>query len=237
MNLAVDIGNTNIKMAVFDKDDLKDLSLQWGDVEDILQKHKIRHAIVAKSGLNEEVVEFLKDKKVHTLILNNKLKLPIQILYETPETLGPDRIAGSVAARATFEGGNVLKVDFGTCITYDFIDEQGRFLGGGISPGMMMRFKAMHDYTAHLPLVDPMQFQKYELVGANTAASMAGGVINGIKNEVQGIINEYGERFGNLNVVATGGDAGLFVTMLKSKIFARPNLVLEGLNKILNYNT
>jgi type III pantothenate kinase len=99
-----------------------------------------------------------------------------------------------------------------------------------------MRFKALHNYTAKLPLVDPMQYLNYELTGSDTATSILSGVVNGIKEEVAGIIKEYNLRFGNLQVVGTGGDAGFFVTLLKNEIFARPYLVLEGLNHILNYN-
>jgi len=101
---------------------------------------------------------------------------------------------------------------------------------------MMMRFKALHNYTSKLPLVDPMQFTAYELTGTDTATSILSGVMNGIKEETEGIMKEYSTRYSDLQVVATGGDAGLFVTLLKSEIFARPYLVLEGLNRILNYN-
>jgi type III pantothenate kinase len=102
---------------------------------------------------------------------------------------------------------------------------------------MMMRFKSLHNYTAKLPLVDPMQFTSFELTGTDTTTSILSGVVNGIKEEVQGIIKQYDSRFGNLAVVATGGDALLFATLLNCEIFARPYLVLEGLNRILNYNT
>ena len=170
------------------------------------------------------------------MVLSHQLKLPIEILYKTPQTLGADRIAGSVAAKALFADKNVLKIDFGTCITYDFVNNKKQFMGGAISPGMIMRFKALHNYTAKLPLVDPMQHLTYELTGTDTDTSILSGVVNGIKEEVTGIIKEYDTRFGNLQVVATGGDAGFFVTLLKNEIFARPYLVLEGLNRILNYN-
>ena len=131
---------------------------------------------------------------------------------------------------------NVLKIDFGTCITYDFVNSEKQYLGGAISPGMMMRFKAMHNYTAKLPLIDPVQFTSFELIGEDTATSILSGGINGIKEEVSGIINEYETRFGNLKVVVTGGEASMFATLLKCEIFARPYLVLQGLNRILNYN-
>lgn len=236
MNLVVDVGNTNIKLGVFAKNELKEVSFNGNDLQVLLGKYKIKHALLAKTGKNDEIQHILEEHKIAVMPLSHQLKFPLQILYKTPETLGADRIAGSVAAHALFTGHNVLKIDFGTCITYDFIDNGGQYLGGGIAPGMMMRFKAMHNYTAKLPLIDPMQHTNFELIGDNTENALLSGVMNGIKNEVAGIINEYDERFGSLKVVATGGDSGLFVTLLKNEIFARPYLVLEGLNTILNYN-
>jgi len=236
MNLAIDIGNTQIKFGLFVKDELKEVFSQQEGIEFILANHKIKQAIISKTGANDEIEYRLKENKIKTLVLSHQLKLPVEILYKTPETLGADRIAGSVAASSLFEGKNVLKVDFGTCITCDFVNNKQQYLGGSISPGMIMRFKALHNYTAKLPLVDPMQHLTYDLTGTDTVSSILSGVVNGIKEEVTGIIKEYEQRFGNLQVVATGGDAGFFVTLLKNEIFARPYLVLEGLNRILNYN-
>lgn len=236
MNLAIDIGNSQVKFGLFKANELVTVFSGEEEIEDILAQHTIRNAIISKTGANESIEDRLKKKRIHTLFLSSGLKLPLKILYKTPETLGADRIAGSVAASFLYPGKNVLKVDFGTCITYDLINEKGEYEGGAISPGMMMRFKSLHNYTAKLPLVDPMQFHSFELTGTDTATSILSGVINGIKEEVAGIIKEYETRLGNLQVVATGGDAVLFVTLLKCEIFARPYLVLEGLNRILNYN-
>lgn len=236
MNLAVDIGNTQIKFGLFEKDELAELFSGETAIDEVLTKHKIEKAIVSKTGSNDIVEYKLKETSIQTISFSRELNLPIKILYKTPETLGADRIAGSVATNFLYPNRNILKIDFGTCITYDFVNEKGEYLGGAISPGMMMRFKSLHNYTAKLPLVDPMQFSSFELTGTDTSTSILSGVINGIKEEVSGIIKEYDLRLGNLKVVATGGDAGLFVTLLKCEIFARPNLVLEGLNRILNYN-
>ena len=236
LNLAIDIGNSQTKFALFNKDELKEVFSQQQGIEFILENKKVKNAIISKTGLNDEIEYRLKEKKIKTLVLSHQLKLPLEILYKTPETLGADRIAGSVAASALFAGQNVLKVDFGTCITYDFVNNKQQYLGGAISPGMIMRFKSLHNYTVKLPLVDPMQHLQYDLTGVDTTTSILSGVVNGIKAEVDGIIKEYQQRFGNLQVVGTGGDAGFFVTVLKNEIFARPYLVLEGLNRILNYN-
>ena len=236
MNLTADIGNTQIKIGLFEKDELKEVFVNGEGLDEILNKVKIQHAIISKTGSNEEVQYKLKERKINTLFLSHKSKLPLHILYKTPETLGADRIAGSVAVNSFFPEQNVLKIDFGTCITYDFVNEKNQYLGGAISPGMMMRFKALHNYTAKLPLIDPMQFHSFELTGTDTSTSILSGVINGIKEEVEGIIKQYNQRFGDLKVVVTGGDAGLFATVVETEIFARPYLVLEGLNRILNYN-
>jgi type III pantothenate kinase len=221
---------------LFEKNTLKEAHVHRFELDELLQKHRIARAIISKSGTDNGIEEELRAKKIPLLILNRDLSLPIALTYHTPDTLGADRIAGSVAANALFSNSNVLKIDFGTCITYDFVNANNELEGGAISPGMMMRFKALHNYTARLPLIDPMQFNTYPLTGTDTAHSILSGVMNGIKNEVAGIIKEYEARLGKLNVVATGGDSGLFVTLLKSEIFARPYLVLEGLNIILNNN-
>ncbi|MES2622458.1 MAG: type III pantothenate kinase [Bacteroidota bacterium] len=236
MNLAIDIGNTQVKFGLFEQDELQEVSFQKGELDKVLTDNTITRAIISKSGSDDTIEHKLKGAGINPLILSHELKLPVEIHYQTPETLGADRIAGSVAANFLFRDENVLKIDFGTCITYDFVNSRNQYLGGAISPGMMMRFKAMHNYTAKLPLVDPMQFTSFEFIGYDTATSILSGGVNGIKEEVLGIIKEYETRFGNLKVVATGGDAGMFVTLLKCEIFARPYLVLEGMNRILNYN-
>lgn len=236
MNLAIDIGNTHIKYGWFDEGGLQDIYTGEDALPTILARRTVKNAIISKTGANTVIEEHLKNSGVNTLLLSPDLKLPLKILYKTPQTLGADRVAGSVAANFSYPDSNVLKIDFGTCITYDFVTSGAEYLGGAIAPGMMMRFKSLHNYTAKLPLIDPMQFTAFELTGTDTASSIASGVVNGIKEEVTGIIKEYDTRFGNLKVVATGGDSGLFVTLLKCEIFARPYLVLEGLNRILNYN-
>jgi type III pantothenate kinase len=236
MNLAIDIGNTQVKYGLFLGNELKEMFIEKEAIDGILSENPVSGAIISKSGSDTEIESKLKEHKIKTLVLSYQLKLPIELRYKTPETLGADRIAGSVAANLLFPDTNVLKIDFGTCITYDFVNDKNQYQGGAISPGMMMRFKAMHNYTAKLPLVDPMQFTKFELTGVDTDTSLLSGVMNGIKEEVSGIIKEYEKRFGRLKVVATGGDAGIFVTLVNCEIFARPYLVLEGMNRILNYN-
>lgn len=236
MNLAIDIGNTNTKFGLFNGTEMVAMHTGEEALSTTLQTGFVTNAILSKTGMNESVEKLLQQHGVPYLILSAQLNLPITLHYTTPHTLGADRLAGSVAAHFLFTGQNVLKIDFGTCITYDVVTAQHQYLGGAISPGMTMRFKALNNYTARLPLIDPLQYNTYPLTGTDTASSILSGVVNGIKHEVTGIIKEYDERLGNLRVVATGGNAPLFVTLLKCEIFARPYLVLEGLNRILNYN-
>jgi type III pantothenate kinase len=236
MNLAIDIGNTHIKFGLFNGSEQPVVHTGEDALAATLQQQAISHAIISKTGKNETVEQILQQYRIPTLVLSQQLKLPITIQYKTPHTLGADRVAGAVAAHYLCPGKNVLKIDFGTCITYDYVSAQSEYLGGAISPGMAMRFKALNNYTAKLPLIDPLLYTTYDLTGTDTATSILSGVVNGIKHEVTGIIKEYDERFGNLQVVVTGGNAPLFVTLLKCEIFARPYLVLEGLNRILNYN-
>lgn len=237
MQLAIDIGNTNTKIGLFDQDRLVALYNNGEMLSDILDHHPtIRYAIIARSGRDGLVEEKLALSGISTLQMKDQLQLPLQINYKTPHTLGADRIAGSTAAAALFPGMPVLKIDTGTCVTYDFIDPDGRFVGGAISPGLHLRFKALHEYTARLPLIQVQESVTSPLIGQDTASAITSGVMNGIAAEVSGIIKQYAKRFNGLKVVATGGDWPKFATMQESEIFARPNLVLEGLNQILNFN-
>lgn len=239
MNLAIDIGNSNVKFGLFEKDKLRKDIPEGISLKTILSKYKVERAIISRSGLKrtfDTIRKQLTAEKINPLVLTHKTKLPLKILYKTPETLGTDRIAGSVAAAFLFPRKNVLKIDFGTCITYDFVNSKGEYLGGSISPGMEMRFKAMHDYTASLPLVDLAERDVIHHIGVDTFGSIASGVVHGIAAEAEGIINRYKKRFTNLKVVITGGDLLMFGALINYKIFARPDLVLEGMNRILNYN-
>jgi type III pantothenate kinase len=155
-------------------------------------------------------------------------------LYATPTTLGVDRIAGVCGAKHMSPKTNVLVIDAGTCITYDFLDRDGNFLGGGISPGLMMRFNAVHNFTARLPLVPLVEIAP--LIGDSTETCIQSGVINGLIEELGGIISLYRQKFEGLAVILSGGDARFFENKLKGSIFAVPELVLSGLNSILIHN-
>lgn len=238
MNLCIDIGNTNTKFGLFDGYELKKVFSEPNALDHIFDNYTIQNIFLSKTGVSEAIEARLKRsrKKFELMIYSPHLRFPLEIMYATPHTLGADRVAGVVAANDTYRRQNVLKVDFGTCITFDFVNSKNQYLGGAISPGMMMRFRALSNYTARLPLIDPFQFKDFPFTGNDTATSILSGVIHGIRHEVTGAIKEYEERYGSLKVVVTGGDAGLFVTLLENGIFVRPYLVLEGLNRILQHN-
>lgn len=241
MNLVIDVGNTLIKTAIFSKGILK--SKKTFQKEDFINELRvvetdfpeIKNIIVASVGkLKTEDIQYL-DQKKGFLSLNQETPVPFKNNYGSPHTLGVDRIALASAAAANFPGQNVLIVDFGTCITYDMMTDHGAYLGGAISPGVLMRYKALNNYTAKLPLLDPAQPGHF--IGNNTAESMHSGVLNGIRFEVDGFIDSYKEKFSDLTVILTGGDAHFLRDSLKNHIFANPNFLLEGLNYILDYNT
>ncbi len=236
MNLSIDIGNTKTKVGLFDQYAFLDVFSTEKQLDKALREQSIENVIVSKTGSNNSLLLKLRRTKVNTIEFSDRLKLPVHNLYTTPKTLGPDRIAGAVAANDLFRSTPVLKIDFGTCITYDFVSRKNEYKGGAISPGMTMRFKALKNYTARLPLISPLRHKKFDLTGTDTDTSILSGVVNGIKHEVEGVIKEYNHRYNGLRVVATGGDAALFATVMESEIFARPYLVLEGLNIILNNN-
>lgn len=238
MNLAIDIGNTRVKVAVFDDEKLMHTQayekLEEKDLKFLFKKYSVKSSILsAVSTYADGVTDFLKQNSA-LLILDTKTPLPFKNLYKTPLTLGKDRIAAVAGAVSLFSKENVLVFDVGTAITHEFINAQGEYLGGGISPGIRLRFKALNAYTSHLPLIEPETIDF--LTGKSTKESILSGVMNGARVELDGIIKEYAEKYPGLKVLLTGGDASAFEATLKSKIFAVPNLVLTGLNKILQHN-
>ncbi|WP_439132866.1 type III pantothenate kinase, partial [Polaribacter sp.] len=163
-----------------------------------------------------------------------EMKLPFKNLYSTPKTLGVDRLALVFAAVLKYPNQNILIIDSGTCITYDFVNKQRKYFGGAISPGIEMRYKALHHYTAKLPLLEIKQPTNF--TGDSTIESIHSGVVNGVLQEIKGIIEQYKNKYLDLTVVLTGGDANFLSKQLKSSIFANQNFLLEGLNKILIFN-
>ncbi len=240
MNLAIDVGNTRVKIAVFEKDKLVELFVFQktkilSEIKEILKKHEISVGIMSNvASISDSKLKKLKDL-VHIQVISSFTEVPFKNLYETPKTLGVDRIALVAGAVSQFSGHNILVIDAGTCITFDFVNSEGEYLGGAISPGLKMRFNSLNYFTANLPLLEIDELTDF--IGKNTKESINSGVINGAIQEIDGVINQYNKKFLDLTVVLTGGDTNFLAKQLKSSIFANQNLLLQGLNRILIHNT
>lgn len=238
ITLCLDFGNTRLKCAVFEGKELVDvLVLEDGSSESIqklVDKYKPAKSLLSSViGHNPSVEEILSaTSKFHKL--DHHSKIPITTPVGKPETIGADRLGMVVAAAELFPGKNNLVVGLGTAITYNFINKYNEFLGGGISPGMEMRFKSLETFTAKLPLVK--KDWNFPLVGYDTRTNILSGVILGMAKEIDGTIDAYAEKYGNFNVLLTGGDAPYFVYHLKNLIFADPNLIYKGLYAISEFN-
>ena len=240
MNLVVDVGNTFLKIAVFeDNKIIHHATVSTEDFDDALHEvstkfESIEYGIISNVGnLSKASQELLTNQyKIHLLTQNSKV--PFKNKYATPKTLGVDRIALVCAAVNKFPDKNALIIDAGSCITYDFITHQKEYLGGAISPGLQMRFKSLHHFTANLPLLEKNASESY--IGNTTTESILSGVQNGIIYEIEGVIRKYSENFKDLTVILTGGDMHFLSKRLKNTIFANSKFILEGLNCILEDN-
>lgn len=236
--LIIDQGNTLTKIALFDHDTLIWLryfnKLSAHDVQQLeLDKINISAGIISSVAVDPvSLLSILPD--TNWLILDHNTPVPIANRYHTPETLGNDRLAGAVAASKLFTGSDVLVIDAGTAITYDIVTGSKEYLGGSISPGLTIRFKGLNTFTGKLPLIESISFN--EITGYDTRESILSGVMNGTRFEMDGFIREYKEKYPDLRTILTGGDAIYFDKKLKSNIFAFPNLVIDGLKLILQYN-
>ncbi len=240
MKVAIDIGNTLTKMGFFEgRELLKTSVIQNYNMESFIQelnkdKAMIDEVIVSSViDLADDVINYL-NSNFRWLPFTSTTPIPIVNMYQTPLTIGMDRLAAVIGARVFHKTGNILTIDAGTCITYDFINSNDEYLGGGISPGLMMRYKALNNYTSKLPLVQIMN--DMQLIGRDTIGSIKSGVLNGAIAEVKGIIDQYSSYYPNLQVIITGGDNSFFAINLRNSIFAAPHLVLHGLNEVLIYN-
>jgi len=240
MNLIIDAGNTLVKLAVFEKGKLVFHQNAKTDhvarqVKEICDHYpKITHGIVSSVGnLDRKVSAVLAVfSNVHELTPFSKT--PFKNSYATPQTLGVDRIALATAAFYYNPKGNTLVIDAGTCITYDMVNDYGEYLGGAISPGLHMRYKALHQQTSKLPLLEPEEL--LDFIGNSTENSIHSGIVNGICREIDGVIDQYRSRFTDLTVILTGGDALFLSKRLKNTIFADSKFLLVGLNYLLEYN-
>lgn len=239
MRLCIDWGNTRVKAAIFQEDKLLQ-EYNFSEEEaltrimGITEEFKPEAAILSSVANCPPELKVLLQEHTRLLLLNSQTPVPVINAYHSPETLGADRLALVVAANALHPDKNNLVISAGTAITYNFVHKNRAFRGGGISPGVDMRFRALHEFTDKLPLV-PAEGDLV-LLGYDTDSSIRSGVLMGIAAEMDGIINAYQEQYPDLNVVLTGGNAALFANKLKNRIFADSQLLLKGLNTILRHN-
>lgn len=240
MNLAIDIGNSSVKIGSF-RDGILKLpvkNVQIQELGDIVEDINPERIVVSSVAIKVDRISLPFIKSYPTLVIEHKTPLPFKLDYETPETLGVDRLAAAAGAQVINPGGTSMVIDAGTCITYDLITGENVFLGGIISPGLKLRFRSMHEFTGNLPQIDDFNIQDDmdPVFGKSTRQAMKIGVINGIKSEMESFIQAYMELFPDLRVIITGGKAKFFESKLKATIFVVPELVLIGLNRILEYN-
>lgn len=239
MNLVIDQGNTFAKIAIFDNDKLIHVqqyaTMNIALLEEFTRNYPIDCAILSTvKDIDSGILSFLRASIRLFIELNHKTELPFQIAYKTPATLGRDRIAAVAGVFENNKGKNCLVIDAGTAITYDFIDSDGIYHGGNISPGIEMRFKALHHFTGKLPEVQPEG--EIPALGFNTDTAIRSGVMQGIFYEVNGYIQDLRDKYPDLLVFLTGGSVKYFEDRVKSPIFADNNIVLNGLNCIIKYN-
>ncbi|MBA3829441.1 MAG: type III pantothenate kinase [Taibaiella sp.] len=242
VNLCIDWGNTSVKAGIFQDERLVEFGNFSADeakkgISDLIENFTPVKAIfcsVVRAEHTNAIEEMVKGKVKAYMVLDGDSRLPIMSAYTAPETLGADRLALSVGAWALHTDKNTLVVNLGTCITYNFTQKNKTFRGGAISPGLQMRLKAMHEFAEKLPLV--RVDGELLLIGYDTQTCIRSGAVYGMVAEIDGIVNEYASQYQDFNAVLTGGDAPFFAGKLKSKIFADPQLLLRGLNLILNHN-
>jgi len=239
MLLAVDIGNTKIKAAVFEGTVLLDKFTfdkeeAQKNIENIFLQHvKIQHSVLSSVGKDNFYLLSELDKRSRLVTISHDSVFPFNNKYATPGTLGIDRMVLSAGAVLGYPGKNRLVIDAGTCITYDFVDSDDNYLGGAISPGLQLRYNAMHNFTAKLPLLYPEMPKEY--IGNSTSGSMHSGVVNGVLHELEGFVRQYNEQYQELTIILTGGDADFLAKRLKNTIFANSNFLLESLNLLYLY--
>lgn len=239
MLLAIDVGNTKIKAAVFKDNGLlekyifdKDNALK--NFQKIFEEQsQISEIIFSSVGKMDEAVIGWLGKKANLHIISHNSLFPFTNRYATPTTLGIDRMVLSAGAVLSLPDSNRMVIDAGTCITYDFTDAGNNYLGGAISPGLQLRYAALHNFTAKLPLLSPELPVNY--IGNSTNQAIHSGLVNGLLHEVEGFITQYSEQYQDLKIILTGGDAEFLAKRLKNTIFANSNFLLESLNYLYSY--
>ncbi len=238
ITICFDFGNTRLKAAIFENDHFKEEILLANDdvslIEELLNKYNPGKSILSSVINHNEAIESLLASKTLFHKLSSKTKLNFTTAASKPETIGADRLALIAAAVHFFPQKNNLVIALGSCITYNFVNQYHQFLGGSISPGMDMRFRSMHEHTAKLPLVNASW--NLPLIGYDTKTNLQTGVILGMSSEIKGFIEKYEEKYGNFNVVLTGGNMAHFASQFKKKIFADHNFLFKGLYALSELN-
>ncbi|MGJ8661739.1 MAG: type III pantothenate kinase [Bacteroidota bacterium] len=235
--IIVDAGNTRIKVAAFLNDEIVELKIF--QLSDILSFNAFVFSfgipdVFVSSVLSKRDLESFLGEKLKYSLLSQKCKLPIDLKYQTPESLGLDRMANAAAIQRLNPEGCKLSIDLGTCIKFDFVNEVGEYMGGSISPGLRMRYKALNHFTGKLPLLDTKT--NISLIGMNSQDSIHSGVINGMQGELNHFMESYRKQYQGLTFFVTGGDAKYFEFDTKNNIFAHENLTLFGLYYIYKQN-
>ncbi len=240
MNLILDFGNTITKVAVFSRQEIvffeKTRNVDISYISALFLNYpEIKACIISSvADHSRELMDYLKNKIDYCIELDSNTPIPVKNKYKTPQSLGYDRIAGIVGANTIYPDENILVIDAGSAITFDFLNNKNEFLGGNISPGANMRAKALNKFTSRLPLINPET--DFELLGDTTETAINSGIMNGILFEIEAYINQLKNIYPGLKVFLTGGDNNLFDKKLKNYIFVDSNLNLKGLNRILDYN-
>lgn len=237
MHIIIDGGNTRVKVAQFQggKQECLHIFPDQNTLNIFLNKCLSAQAIII-SNVGSWSFEALKDFGGVLIHLNKETLVPFKSLYASPETLGNDRRALAAAALNEYPQQNCLILDAGTCLTADFVDSQGNYHGGAISPGLLMRFNALNSFTQNLPQLDWSEKKIPKLIGDSTAASIHSGVVRGYIAEIEAVIKQYNEEFADLRIVLCGGDTSLLLPWLKNDIFAPSNFLNQGLEYILRFN-
>jgi len=236
--LCFDFGNTRMKCGVFTDGNFSEELVLHSDTDEtiagLLEKYRPERSILSSVIHHNPGMEKLLGAGSRFHLLGHQSRLPVTTPVGKPETIGADRLALVVAAVTLFPGSNNLVIGLGSAITYNYVNKYKEFIGGGISPGMEMRFRSLHEFTAKLPLVKADW--NFPLAGYDTRTNILSGVILGMAKEVDGIISAYEEKYANFNVLLSGGDAVYFTRHLKKKIFADPYLIYKGLYAISVFN-
>lgn len=236
--MCFDFGNTRKKVAVFNNDTVTETVYLENDdntsIETVLEKYQPSKTILSSVVHHNEGIEPLLAAKTQFHKLSHESKLPFTTPVGKPETIGADRLALSCGAAHFYPNCNNLIIALGSCITFNFLNIKKEFIGGSISPGLKMRFKALHEFTALLPEVQAEPI--FPLIGYDTKTNILSGVIMGMAKEIDGITAEYDAKFDKFNAILTGGDSTYFVPLLKNKIFADQNLLFKGLYAISELN-